>query len=176
MTNLIEHSPAQPSFARLDRIKYIVKTDYGHCMPVMMTKNNGECICAAFMSGDGWILDDARYLPDIDILIEPNRGTQFKVCRPEMQPDSVLQVIKDRKREQYRRPVLTLIDRSTNIVDNSTTFAPEDSAACVETSVELDSPFLPHITEVVASVARTARSEGMIAAGWVFMPYGNHQG
>jgi len=176
MTKFIEQSPKLPSFARLDEIKCIYKTDYGHCMPVKMTKNNGKSIYAAFMSGDGWILDDARYLTDTDILIEPNRGSRYKVSRPEMQPVSVFQVIKDRKREQYRRPVLNVFDRSTIVVDNSPTFAPKDLDVYLEKSVELNSAFLPHITEIVACVARTAQSEGMVAAGWVFMPKGNHQG
>jgi len=176
MIKHIEQSPTRPSLVKVDEIICLMKTDGGFCMPSLMIDNFGERFLAAFLEGDDWNLDDARYLLGENVRVERNGGDRFKVSRPEMQPDSVLQVIKDRKKGQYRRPVLNFIDRSTNIVHNSTTSVPEDSSAPVETSIELDFPFLPHITEVVASVARTARSEGMIAAGWVFMPYGNHQG
>ena len=154
--------------ARLDEVRYIAESQYGTPYAVALVTGDDGTRCTALADARQFNLDHLEHLIGEDIKLTPTeKGLRFTPWQ--QQPERVHQVLIEKLEagpkpdpERVRIPVI----RDEAPPPES---PPEQQGDGLPSQDQLLS-MVPHLHQLIASVGRTAQGEGLICAGWIFLP------
>ena len=154
--------------ARLDEIRYVAETQYGNPYAVALVTADDGNRYTALADAKEFNLDHLPLLTGEDIKLSPTEKG-LRIDPQVQQPDRIHEVLIERL-EAGPEP-----DPSRVRVPVIRDEAPPEESKPEQTGDGLPSQdqllqLVPHLHSLIASVGRTAQGEGLICAGWVFIP------